>query len=169
MGKENPKVTFISENLTPPELARTRPERIAYARNRVLLEARDEKFQEFEYLLMADLDFRNKWSQQRQFDILKCGEHRDQIERLKNVSDVLIAPARDLRVVETRRCPAPAPAIRRWSDGRSPQSYSAAWSCPTRDRPSVRRNSPFAMSIDTSSSAVTWNASRLKTLLTPRA
>src|SRR5919109_4664473 len=38
--------------------------------------------------------------QQRELDILKRREHRNQIKCLKNVADMLIAPARRLRIIE---------------------------------------------------------------------
>ena len=38
--------------------------------------------------------------QQRQLHVLKRGQHRDQIERLEHVPDVLVPPARRLRIVE---------------------------------------------------------------------
>src|SRR5579871_842980 len=39
--------------------------------------------------------------QQRQLDVFESRKHRNQVERLKDVADVLIPPARDLPVVET--------------------------------------------------------------------
>jgi glycosyltransferase involved in cell wall biosynthesis len=58
---QHPKVTFISEKLSEQELSKTRPERIAYARNRVLFCAKSEKYEEFKYMVMADLDFKHIW------------------------------------------------------------------------------------------------------------
>jgi hypothetical protein len=40
--------------------------------------------------------------QQRQFHVFEGGEHRNQVERLKYVADVLIAPAGNLGVAKTK-------------------------------------------------------------------
>src|SRR5215469_10821041 len=39
--------------------------------------------------------------QQRKFDVFERSEHRDQVESLEDVADVLIAPARRLSIVES--------------------------------------------------------------------
>lgn len=55
---KNSKVTFISENISQ-HLPRT--EMIARARNIVLDVAMKSKYDDFKYLLMADLDFLHEW------------------------------------------------------------------------------------------------------------
>ncbi len=57
----NPKVSFHSENIPPEHLPASRTENIARARNIILTLARDPKYSDFEYLIMADLDFRTPW------------------------------------------------------------------------------------------------------------
>jgi hypothetical protein len=59
-AKENPHVVFISEILSePPHVSRE--EKIARARNIVLELARDSKYNDFEHLIMVDLDFITPW------------------------------------------------------------------------------------------------------------
>jgi len=71
-SRRNNRVVFITEKLSKEELSEgalsfdylgvpSREERIARARNIVLSYARDEKYNDYEYLIMADLDFRNPW------------------------------------------------------------------------------------------------------------
>ncbi|MBA3721810.1 MAG: hypothetical protein H0W88_05355 [Parachlamydiaceae bacterium] len=59
--KENPKVTIISEFLTPDKLPPHREGGIARARNVVLATAKNAKYRDFEYFIMSDLDFRSPW------------------------------------------------------------------------------------------------------------
>ena len=72
-AEKNNKVIFMSEIRTQSQLlegvrchdfngASSRMERIAYARNRLLTVAREERFDDFDYLIMADLDFNKPWS-----------------------------------------------------------------------------------------------------------
>lgn len=58
---KNPHVHVITENLTPLVLSSSKTERIARGRNIVLSIAKEDKYQSFEYLIMADLDFRKPW------------------------------------------------------------------------------------------------------------
>src|SRR5580692_372899 len=68
--------------------------KMAYA----LLQANE--FQRCHYVVASLL--RIEFSeQQREFNILERGEYGDQIERLKYVSDMHVAPVRRLRIVET--------------------------------------------------------------------
>jgi hypothetical protein len=60
-AQKNHRVTFKSETLTDSELPASRTEKIARARNIVLEMARDPKYKEYKYLIMADLDFRKPW------------------------------------------------------------------------------------------------------------
>ena len=60
-AEKNHHVVFLSENLSKEELPPSRTEKIAKARNLVLNAARDPKYSEYEYLIMADLDFRTDW------------------------------------------------------------------------------------------------------------
>lgn len=71
---QNPKVTIISEYLSPEQLhARTkshalrdkapcRMELIAYARNTVLKQAMRDEYNDYNYVVMTDLDFKHGWS-----------------------------------------------------------------------------------------------------------
>jgi hypothetical protein len=71
---QNPKVTIISEYLSPEQLhARTkshalrdkapcRMELIAFARNHVLKQAMRDEYSDYNYVVMTDLDFRHGWS-----------------------------------------------------------------------------------------------------------
>ncbi len=59
-AKKNPKIIFISEKLTKKEPA-SKTEKIARARNIVLSKVRNLKYQDFEYLMMVDLDFLDPW------------------------------------------------------------------------------------------------------------
>ncbi|MBM3201606.1 MAG: hypothetical protein FJZ56_04270 [Chlamydiae bacterium] len=68
-AKKNPKVTIFSEFLGHKELLSrcpsqkvTRTEVIAMARNRVLEEALSSKYQDFDFVLMADMDFGELWN-----------------------------------------------------------------------------------------------------------
>jgi glycosyltransferase involved in cell wall biosynthesis len=58
---ENRHVQVISENLSADQLAPSRTERIAAARNRTLQVARQPDYADYPLLLMADLDFRHRW------------------------------------------------------------------------------------------------------------
>jgi hypothetical protein len=71
-AEKNRRVTFISEHLTNEQLSADalsfdwmgnpmREERIARARNIVLSHARNVKYNDFDYLIMADLDFTRPW------------------------------------------------------------------------------------------------------------
>lgn len=60
-AQRNKRVIFISEKLSPEELALSREERIANARNNVLSVACDSKFRDYKYLIMVDLDFVTPW------------------------------------------------------------------------------------------------------------
>lgn len=60
-AQKNPHVTFISENVDAAKLPKARTEKIARARNIVLEILKDPKFKDFEYTLMADLDFTCPW------------------------------------------------------------------------------------------------------------
>ncbi len=60
-AQQNGHVTFLTECLPPEELPLTRTERIARGRNIVLSIAKDSKFSDFEYLVMADLDSEHPW------------------------------------------------------------------------------------------------------------
>jgi hypothetical protein len=57
----NPQITFVSEFLSQKELPQSRTERIALARNKLLGLIKDPKYDEFEYVVMADLDFSTPW------------------------------------------------------------------------------------------------------------
>jgi hypothetical protein len=57
----NPHVTFLSERVPKDRLPPSRTERIARARNQVLSIARQEEYADFDYLIMADLDFLCPW------------------------------------------------------------------------------------------------------------
>lgn len=75
-SENNPKVTIISEDLAPEELssrtiahakrdkAPNRMELIAYARNKVLEKALSEDFNDYNFLLMTDMDFTHGWQVQ---------------------------------------------------------------------------------------------------------
>jgi hypothetical protein len=60
-AKINKRVIFKSENLAAAEMPASRTEKIARARNMVLEIAKDPIFQDFKYLVMADLDFKKSW------------------------------------------------------------------------------------------------------------
>lgn len=60
-AKRNPKVTFVSETIPTNLLPSSRTEKIALARNSMLDLIRDEKFDDFDYVIMADLDFTKPW------------------------------------------------------------------------------------------------------------
>jgi len=60
-AKNNENITFLSENLPANEIPPCRTEKIARARNIVLTAARDKKFADFTYLIMADLDSACVW------------------------------------------------------------------------------------------------------------
>ncbi len=60
-SKKNPHVTFISETIPPEQLAPTRTEKIARARNKTLQEAKNPKYRDFPYLVFVDLDFPASW------------------------------------------------------------------------------------------------------------
>lgn len=57
----NPKVSFYTETLLDAELPISRTERVARARNIVLDIASGHYFDDFEYLIMVDLDFKMNW------------------------------------------------------------------------------------------------------------
>ena len=106
--------------------------------------------------------------QQRQLHVLKCGKHGNQVERLKTVANVLVcAEASDLRVGEgedifsfDQQFSAGGPVNRR--DDIQQRGLA------DRDGP-IRARSLSLSDVDGDvSSAVTWKASRLKILLTPR-
>jgi hypothetical protein len=56
-AQSNPHVIFLTEKLTNEQLAPSRTERIAAARNKVLDKAREAPYRDFELLIMVDLDF----------------------------------------------------------------------------------------------------------------
>ncbi len=58
---KNPHVTFLSENIPAKKLRPSRTERLAEARNVILDKAREPQYQDFKYLIMADLDFMSPW------------------------------------------------------------------------------------------------------------
>lgn len=60
-AKKNNRVTFISERVPRLKLPPDRIEKISRARNIVLAHARDPKYADFKYLIMADLDFEAPW------------------------------------------------------------------------------------------------------------
>lgn len=60
-ASKNPKVIFKSETLLPEELAISRTDLIARARNHVLNIIRMSDYADFDYLVMVDLDFQNNW------------------------------------------------------------------------------------------------------------
>ncbi len=67
LGACHPKATIISEKLSPDKLAKRkgvigRMELIADARNRVLKVALSEEYDDFHYLIMADMDFDEPWN-----------------------------------------------------------------------------------------------------------
>lgn len=57
----NPRVVFESEMLSERKLSDRREERIARARNIVLEIAKREEYDDFDYLIMVDLDFITPW------------------------------------------------------------------------------------------------------------
>lgn len=57
----NPKVVFLSETLEASALPYSRTERIARARNIVLSIAKEPQYEDYEYLIMVDLDFTAPW------------------------------------------------------------------------------------------------------------
>lgn len=59
--KLNPHVVLQCEDVPTDKLPRSRTEKIARARNCVLAMARDPKYSDFKYLIMADLDFETLW------------------------------------------------------------------------------------------------------------
>ena len=87
-AEKNNKVILISEVLTQSQLlegvrchdfrgAPSRMERIAYARNRLLAIAREARFDDFEYLIMVDLDFNKPWSIKAIVDTIEGGKDWD--------------------------------------------------------------------------------------------
>jgi len=60
-AKKNPRVVFLSKKVPKSKLAASRTERIADARNCVLEEASQPLYQDYEILIMADLDFKKAW------------------------------------------------------------------------------------------------------------
>ncbi len=60
-AQANSHVTFISQTLSKKELRASRTVRIANARNKVLDVVRKQKFDNFRYLVMVDLDFTSDW------------------------------------------------------------------------------------------------------------
>ena len=68
-AKNNPRVIFISENLSQSQFKKKskmkvihRIEKIAYARNKVLEKIKESQFSDFSYVIWADLDFLEPWS-----------------------------------------------------------------------------------------------------------
>lgn len=60
-ASQNAHVTFLSEKIPAEKLSLSRTERLADARNIILDKARDPQYQDFKYLIMADLDFMCVW------------------------------------------------------------------------------------------------------------
>jgi glycosyltransferase involved in cell wall biosynthesis len=60
-AQKNGQVTALCENLSEGQLAPTRTERIAAARNRVLELAREPRYADYPLVIMADLDFKKPW------------------------------------------------------------------------------------------------------------
>jgi|ERR1700722_10392474 len=65
-AKENPRVVFLSEDLSKKRLAKqlkmkVRTEAIARARNKVLDIVFQNRFDDFQYVIWADLDFLDPW------------------------------------------------------------------------------------------------------------
>jgi hypothetical protein len=60
-AKKNRHVTATCEMLSDEQLAPTRTERIAAARNRVLEVAREPRFNDYGLVIVADLDFQKPW------------------------------------------------------------------------------------------------------------
>lgn len=58
---KNFRVKFITEKIKAKDLAKSRTERIAHARNQVLLEAKKEEYRDFKYFVLVDLDFQKGW------------------------------------------------------------------------------------------------------------
>lgn len=57
----NPNVVFITETLPKDQLPASREECIARARNIVLSIAKEDRYHDFEHLIMVDLDFKTPW------------------------------------------------------------------------------------------------------------
>jgi hypothetical protein len=81
-AQENPKVIFLSENLSQNFIDRYvlkvgdyRTQLIARARNIVLDEARKDAYADFEYLIMADLDEFEPWDIQEILNTINHPEH----------------------------------------------------------------------------------------------
>lgn len=68
-AEENSHVDFLYDTLKEQAFAESRPEKIARARNIVLEKAREPQFHDFDFLIMADLDFITPWPIE---EILKC-------------------------------------------------------------------------------------------------
>lgn len=60
-AEKNHKVVFIHETVPINSLPASRTERIARARNIVIDLAKSQQYCDFEYLIMADLDFKTSW------------------------------------------------------------------------------------------------------------
>jgi glycosyltransferase involved in cell wall biosynthesis len=60
-ARANPKVCFLHEKVRKKGLPPSRTEKIARARNVVLQCARDPRYSDYKYLIMADLDFLDPW------------------------------------------------------------------------------------------------------------
>lgn len=71
----NPNVLIKSENIPNDKLAKARTERIADARNKILKEVRP--YWDFDYLLMADLDFTCDWPIQELLEVVKSPSEWD--------------------------------------------------------------------------------------------
>ena len=56
-AKSNKSVVIISENLSPDKISPIRTVKIANARNRVLEEIKHLKYKDYEFFIMADLNF----------------------------------------------------------------------------------------------------------------
>jgi glycosyltransferase involved in cell wall biosynthesis len=60
-AQKNPHVVLMTETLPEAQVKVCRTQRIANARNKVLEVARQEKYQDYTYLIMIDLDFPYPW------------------------------------------------------------------------------------------------------------
>jgi hypothetical protein len=79
---------------------------------------------------------------QRQLHILKRGQHRNQIELLKDEAHMFIAPVRDLAVAQLAQIVAQhADLARQWLYPWR-RSGAAAWTCPSPRAPSAPRTRP---------------------------
>ena len=81
-SQENPKVVFLSENLSQDFINRYvvkigdfRTQLIARARNKVLEEARKDKYADYDILIMADLDEFEPWDIKEIINTIENPEH----------------------------------------------------------------------------------------------